>query len=271
MNAIRRRVGAAVARYLNEPLPGYVDHTPTNLDLLRRTLRPGDVVLCEGDRRISQAIKYLTQSCWSHAALYVGPRVPLGHTPEGEPLDFVEADLEKGVVAVSLSSYKGLNLRICRPVNVSTADMEAVIRFAEDHLGSMYDRKAIVDLARFLFPYPPVPAFLRRRMIAMGAGDPTKFICSTLIAEAYRSIGYPILPHVERAMVETDSAHARIQSELVHIEKTTYFVPKDFDVSPYFAIVKPTIEAEFDYRAVRWADHHRHVSTGASRKKPGLV
>jgi len=269
MNAIRRRVGAAVARYINAPVPGYVAYTPTNLDLLRQTLRPGDVVLCEGDRRLSQAIKYLTQSCWSHSALYVGPRVPLGHTSQGEPLDFIEADVEKGVVAVPLSSYKGLNLRICRPVNVSIADTEAVIRFAEMRLGSMYDRKAIFDLGRYLFPYPPVPAFVRRRMLAIGAGDPTKFICSTLVAEAYRSIGYPILPNVKRAMVETDRAHEMIQSELVHIEKTTYFVPKDFDVSPFFAVVKPTIEHGFDYRAMRWADGH--VPEEASSNKPEHV
>ncbi|HEY7458830.1 MAG TPA: lipo-like protein, partial [Xanthobacteraceae bacterium] len=31
------------------------------------------------------------------------------------------------------------------------------------------------------------------------------------------------------------------------------FAPRDFDISPYFAIVKPTIEAGFDYRKVGWA------------------
>ena len=75
--------------------------------------------------------------------------------------------------------------------------------------------------------------------------------------------------NVKRAMVETDRAHEMIQSELVHIEKTTYFVPKDFDVSPFFAVVKPTIEHGFDYRAMRWADGH--VPEEASSNKPEHV
>jgi hypothetical protein len=41
-------------------------------DVLRAVLRPADVLLVEGNTRISTAIKHLTQSTWSHAALYVG-------------------------------------------------------------------------------------------------------------------------------------------------------------------------------------------------------
>src|SRR6516162_8844122 len=50
---------------------------------LRDTLRPGDVLLVEGKGRISGGIKYLTQSTWSHSALYVGPIA--GATTGGEP------------------------------------------------------------------------------------------------------------------------------------------------------------------------------------------
>ncbi|MGA7657496.1 MAG: lipo-like protein, partial [Methylocella sp.] len=32
------------------------------------------------------------------------------------------------------------------------------------------------------------------------------------------------------------------------------YVPRDFDVSPYFAVVKPSLDAGFDYRAVTWAE-----------------
>jgi hypothetical protein len=37
------------------------------------------------------------------------------------------------------------------------------------------------------------------------------------------------------------------ESEVEHIRKFGLFTPRDFDVSPYFAVVKPTIEREFDY------------------------
>ena len=31
------------------------------------------------------------------------------------------------------------------------------------------------------------------------------------------------------------------------------FVPRDFDTSPYFAIVKPTLDGAFDYRRLHWS------------------
>ncbi len=39
---------------------------------LYRLIQKGDVVLVEGELRISQLIKYTTQSPWSPSALYVG-------------------------------------------------------------------------------------------------------------------------------------------------------------------------------------------------------
>ena len=35
-------------------------------------MEPGDILLVEGNQRVSSAIKYLTQSTWSHAAFYLG-------------------------------------------------------------------------------------------------------------------------------------------------------------------------------------------------------
>jgi hypothetical protein len=43
-----------------------------------------------------------------------------------------------------------------------------------------------------------------------------------------------------------------MQSEIAHIRKHGLFTPRDFDVSPFFAIVKPTIAAGFDYRTLQW-------------------
>lgn len=56
--------------------------------------------------------------------------------------------------------------------------------------------KNLLDLARYLLPAPPVPLRWRRRLIAFGTGDPSRAICSTLIAEAFQSVHYPILPEV---------------------------------------------------------------------------
>ena len=44
------------------------------------------------------------------------------------------------------------------------------------------------------------------------------------------------------------------RSEILHIRHHSLYAPRDFDLSPYFEIVKPTLEAGFDYRRLRWAD-----------------
>ena len=64
-------VGRLLARYLERPVAGYEPFTPSDPAALTASLRPGDVLLVEGNNKISGVIKYLTQSTWSHAALYV--------------------------------------------------------------------------------------------------------------------------------------------------------------------------------------------------------
>ena len=98
-------IGQVIARYLDKPAQGYQPYTaPSDPDALRACLRPGDVLLVEGDNRIAGVIKYLTQSTWSHAALYVGP-IGDRTTEDGEPLVLVEAHIGQGVVGAPLSRY----------------------------------------------------------------------------------------------------------------------------------------------------------------------
>ena len=91
---------------------------------LRAALRPGDVLLVEGNNHISGVIKYLTQSTWSHAALYVGP-IGERTTADGEPLVLVEANLGKGVVGAPLSKYSRFHTRICRPIGLDRGRLRA--------------------------------------------------------------------------------------------------------------------------------------------------
>jgi hypothetical protein len=92
----------------------------------------------------------------------------------GHPLEFIEADVVLGVRVVSMQAFAGFHCRISRPVNLSAEDIDGLIKFAVDHIGCQYDLKNIIDLARYLIPTPPVPTRWRRRMIALGSGDPTK-------------------------------------------------------------------------------------------------
>jgi hypothetical protein len=239
-------IGRVLARYLEKPAAGYEPFTPTDSSTLRASLMPGDVLLVEGNNHISGVIKYLTQSTWSHAALYVGAigdRV----TADGEPLVLVEANIGQGVVAAPLSKYARFHTRICRPIGLTEDDRARVCAYAAERIGFDYDLKNIIDLMRYLLPLP-VPQRWRRRMIALGSGHPTRIICSALIAQAFETVRYPILPKVARA----DSEAAR--DEILEIRHSSLYAPRDFDISPYFEVVKPTIRRGFDYKAMAWAD-----------------
>ena len=245
------RFGRWLARHLRREAPGEEPFIPSDPDALRRTLRLGDVLLVAGGSKLSTAIKYLTQSTWSHAALYVGD---LPATPgTGEPHRLIEVTPVDGCVSAPLSKYERFHTRICRPVGLTNADREDVIRFMVSRIGLQYDMRNIFDLARYLLPTPPVPTRWRRRMIALGSGEPTRTICSTLIAEAFGRVEYPILPRVERVGGETPGVSQFRRQEILHIRHYSLYTPSDFDLSPYFEIVKPTLDEGFNYKGLTWA------------------
>ena len=238
-------VGRVLGRYLSEPVKHYRPLTTSSPNLLRPTLQPGDVLLVEGNTRVSGAIKYLTQSTWSHAALYVGD-VLAQHPDDPDPPSLVEVDMVGGVWAIPLSKYAAFHTRICRPIALTSQDAERVIAYALSRLGHAYDLKNMIDLARYLLPMPPLPSRWRRRILALGSGDPTKAICSTLIAQAFQSVGYPILPEMVRR--HSDPGAEDHNRELLYIRHFSLYTPRDFDISPYFDVVKPSVEHGFTYK-----------------------
>lgn len=245
-------IGDWLARILQKESSGYRPFTPSDPETLERTLQPGDILLIEGNQKIAVAIKYLTQSTWSHAAMYVGHAAPdSGKGPKGPTL--VESNLGEGCVTVSLSKYATYNTRICRAVKLTHADRKKVVQFMLGKLGTQYDTRNIIDLARYLFPLPPVPVRWRRRMIALGSGTPTRAICSSLIAQAYQSVRYPILPSIESIKDHERVASPYSRDEILRIRHHTLFVPRDFDLSPYFKVIKPTIDSGFDYKKISWS------------------
>src|ERR1700738_1440080 len=249
MGIVLDTVGKMIASYLQKEVPGYEPFTPSDPGHLRDIIEAGDVLLVEGNNRVSGIIKYLTQSTWSHAALFVGPIDGAGE-PDGEPHVLIEANIGEGVTSAPLSKYFPYHTRLCRPVGLSFEDRNTVCRYAINRIGFGYDTKNILDLMRFLIPLP-IPQRWRRRMIAFGSGDPTKIICSALIAQAFDAVRYPILPKITRA------ASKQARREILHIRDSSLYMPRDFDISPYFEIVKPTIVHGFDYTALHWADKQK--------------
>lgn len=250
MNALLGQIGQTLAAYLSRPVHLHSSAPAVASERLLASLRPGDVLLVEGNSRVSSAIKYLTQSTWSHAALFVGFDA-LRLAGRGVSDCFVEADTVEGVRSVGIEHFSGLHTRICRPVGLREADKQKLISYAIERLGHRYDLRNVFDLARYLFPTPPVSPRWRRRLIQLGSGDPTRAICSTLIAQAFQSIRYPILPVVAQRSADRPDCPAGID-DILRVRHHSLFAPRDFDVSPYFAVVKPALEDGFDYTRLHW-------------------
>lgn len=242
-------LGHKLARYLSEPRDGFAVAT-SRRGMLAASLRKGDVLLVEGSSRFAAAIRTITQSTWSHSALCVGDALADSH---GGALMLVEADINDGVRAVPVSHYAHLHTRICRPVGLRAAEIDALVGYAIGRLGQQYDLRNVLDLARYLVHPPPVPHKYRRRLLSLGSGEPTRAICSSLIAAAFASINYPVLPDVEVARSVGEDGEWQLR-EILHIRDSRLYAPRDFDVSPYFRIVKPTIEHGFDPHQLTWAE-----------------
>ena len=253
MNRVLNFISDRLVAFLNHDVKGCHSCTTNSAAALGRAIQPGDVLLVEGTSRVSSAIQYLTQSTWSHAALHVGP-IEGKVEPSGEPHVLVEALLGQGVITSPLSSYANAHTRICRPVALAASDRAALIAFAMNRIGHDYDLRNVIDLARYLLPQPPIPRRFRRQMLKLGSGSPTRAICSTLIAEAFESIKYPILPRIELLPDHPSEDAAEMRREILYIRHHTLYAPRDFDISPYFEIAKPTIAQGFDYRTTIWGD-----------------
>ena len=252
------------AAWLGKKVVGWLtsEHMPATLplcdfDRVRYEVRPCDVILVEGRSRVSDIIRTITQSTWSHSALYIGRvhdiddqdlREKVLSFYDGDPDEqlIIEAWLGKGTVVNPLHRYRDDSLRICRPTGLSRQDAQHVLKFALHHLGFEYDLRQLLDMARFLFPYSFIPRRWRSSLFQHNAGSPTRSVCSSMIAAAFASVKFPVLPVLE----EQQDGSVRIIPR-----NSRLFTPRDFDYSPYFDIIKcPHAEygKQVSYRNLPW-------------------
>lgn len=233
----------------NDPLSDY--------ERILHELKPCDVLLVEGRSRVANVIRIVTQSPWTHAALYLGRihdiedpdlRTIVSRYYEGEDGErmIIESLLGKGTVISSLAAYQADHLRICRPSRLGHKDAQQVIRYSLSRLGLEYDVRQILDLARFLFPWTILPRRWRSSLFKHNPGRPTRTVCSTMIAEAFAFVQFPILPLVKR--YEDDKVQ-------MFRRNPKLCTPSDFDYSPYFEIIKyPFVDFRYeeDYHLLPW-------------------
>jgi hypothetical protein len=263
---IQQALSDAVVRFLTHEGKNYQRRIPNNLENLKKHVQPGDVLLVEGKSRLSQVIKYLTQSSWSHSGIYVGDRLMDARHPRGERYRdlygeearylVLEADLASGVSGVPLGKYVDYNIRVCRPYCITGADMELVVAEVIAHSGERYDQRQLLDLGRYLMPFHLLPARWRRKVFFSGASDSRAVICSGLIAQAFLGVRYPIMPMLPASVREEQQEGLHPWGRRMRSVHPRLVLPRDFDLSPYFRIVKfnSVEEGPIDYHAIEWVE-----------------
>ena len=278
-----------LARYMSEPVGHYDLRAPNDFDRLKATIRKGDVLLVEGDQRVSAVIKYLTRSSWSHAVLYIGDEL-LRRDDElkrrsretfGDAAEhlIVEA-LFDGVVASSLAKYIDFNVRLCRPYRLRSDHLKIVLDDAVAAIGWRYDLRNILDLAVHLIFVTLLPRRHREEVLRFGSGASSRVICTSLLGQLFHKVGFPVLPSVtypEESGVEETRIRRRPWSLIVRRRRTlgsglyrrrhpTLLTPRDFDLSPYFQIVKFNLISgrNFDYSQIEWEPEVEPQDTAAN-------
>jgi hypothetical protein len=242
----------AMVTYLTGTVANYQRRVPNDLEQLKAILKPGDVLLVEGNTRISQIIKYLTQSSWSHATMYLGDALLRWGGPEADKaLDLygqeaahllIESDLKEGVRVVPVSKYLDSNLRICRPQGLRPGSLDRVMLEVLNHLGVRYDQRNVFDLARYLFPFHLVPRRFRPRSLYLGSSSSREVICSALVAKAFYRAGITVQPPVG-----APGGGAPFQ-----VRHPSYIMPRDFDLSANFQILKFQPQAAAGIPSAPW-------------------
>jgi hypothetical protein len=286
--SLRRWLIDRIVQYLTEPLPDYERRVRNDLGALIADLRKADVILVEGDQRVSAIIRYLSQSCWSHSALYIGDelirrggeRAAWARDTFGDEAEHLVVEaLPSGVVVSPVAKYVDYNVRVCRPHRIRPEHVQTLMDDAVAAIGWRYDLRNVFDLARYLIPVSFVPPQFRNAALHFGSGQPTEVICSSLLARLFAKIRFPILPTVtfpEHAMPATEESRGRLvrrifgqpsdaaYTGIFHMRHPTLITPRDFDLSPFFDIVKqnPLERGGFDYSRIHWDDDERGLDTG---------
>jgi len=274
---LREWVYRRIARFLEQRVGRTERLYRNDVALLKRHIGKGDVLLVEGDQRISAIIKYLTQSSWSHAALYIGDELVRrgGELRENALEQFgdeaehlvVEALME-GVVVSPVAKYLEHNVRICRPHRLRAAHLRSILDESIRAIGWRYDMRNITDLARHLISATLAPNRYRSEGMVFGSGIPTAVICTSLIGRLFHQVGFPVLPSVtpserdaesepgRRSWWRTLTRRAEHPGGVYRRLDPSLLTPRDFDLSPYFEVIKFNVikQRGFDYGRIEWDD-----------------
>lgn len=255
-----------IMRRLDSPAKGYHQRIYNNFENLYKYIRRGDVVLVEGRSRLSRIIKLFSNSHWSHISMYVGDEL----IKKGQPLRekylkefgedahhlIIEAFTGAGAIASPIRKYQDYNIRISRPYGISSTDLQSVIAEVISNLGKQYDQRNIIDIVLLLLPSWLNP--FRKRNIRSCLGNCNEFqvTCSGMIAQAFHHVGYPIVPGLSSPGKDQKTFKKNPYGVKLVMRHYSQVLPRDFDLSPNFEIIKFNIieEGKFNYKTLPWDD-----------------
>jgi hypothetical protein len=208
LGRLRSRLIGAVALYLAQPVRHDGASPTRDPQSLYGTLLPGDVLLTDGNTRAAALVRRFTKSSWAHVAMYVGA------LEEGtDARCIVEADVAAGVRSVRLSELNGLQVRVLRPRGLNDRERRHLADWVVSRIGDDYDLRHAWTLGTKLLRLPLAPR-LSAPPVTM-AQTATRFICSSLLAQAFLLLGYSIVADLR------------------------YVMPHDFASAPVFEVVNP--------------------------------
>lgn len=147
---------------------------------LKKNLKAGDCILFHRKGIISWAIRTVTQSHWSHVAMYT------------RDSSYIESDWF-GVEEEHLYSLEDQDILIVQRKGLTAAERKTIIKLAKSYRKQPYDYKQIWQLFLMLIKGE------RGRPEPVGSAH--KFICAEVPALIYETIGKPIVKGLHYSQV----------------------------------------------------------------------
>lgn len=208
-----------------------------NIEGFKKVIRPGDVVLVSGQSYLSEIIKIITKSNWSHSFLYLGN----GRILEADSILYEKEGPRRvkkpRVMENPVEKYFPYNMRIKRPVQLTEEHLNQILEKARSYIGKDYDKKNIVNFIWKAFGFKKIDS-------NKNIGSKDKYICSALIAKLFQDVNYPILP--EETLVDK-------KKRFVRKKNYTQIAPGDFDLaSSQFWVTIP-------FQGIGKTDHYTDI------------
>lgn len=224
-----------------------------SFDHAAQILSPADIVLIDGTAPADNRIKAITGSNWSQVLLYLGRLHDIKDpTLRATASDFtpcqsntqllLKVDLVHGVHLITLSQLQESQLRICRPRGLNDDEKQTIIRYALSRLESHKKHAWWPAIRLLLVPWALLPRGWRKPVFKLLSGRRLRRSVGGTIGDAFSFIQFPILP-----LVKQDSDG----KTKLYRPYPMVFYPSDFDLSPYFDVIKYSFADQIDGKGLR--------------------